>query len=159
MDSISSRSLRGLSGTFPISTSGGFGSAIYNETTGHYTNSVDDTTESSFFGDDGLIVALVVGIAVVVIFGLFIAKDWYYRKQGVDVWPRTILQRRTQDGESRNSGGGPDYEGDRALAEELQRQFNEDGREEDRLAKRKEREQWYEYYMENSLMVSLFAKH
>jgi hypothetical protein len=43
---------------------------------------------------------------------------------------------------------------DRVLAEELQRRLNEEERERDRLAKRKERRMWYEYYMKPCSMVS-----
>ena len=43
---------------------------------------------------------------------------------------------------------------DRVLAEELQRRLNEEERERDRLAKRKDRRMWYEYYMKPCSMVS-----
>ncbi|OEU17146.1 hypothetical protein FRACYDRAFT_237556 [Fragilariopsis cylindrus CCMP1102] len=42
---------------------------------------------------------------------------------------------------------------DRVLAEELQRRLNEEERERDRLAKRKDRRMWYEYYMKPCSMI------
>ena len=53
--------------------------------------------------------------------------------------------------ESRNS---EQYNVDRVLAESLQRRLNEEERERERAAKRKERRMWYEYYMKPYTMVS-----
>jgi hypothetical protein len=43
---------------------------------------------------------------------------------------------------------------DRTFAEQLQRQWDEDEREAERLLKRKERRRWYEYYLQPYSMVS-----
>lgn len=170
MDPISSRSLqlqRGLSGTTPVATSGGFPSVMYNDTTGEYQhpNNSDhehnNTTSSAPIGD-GLVFLLVAGVLLFIIVWFLLGRDYQYCKQGIHVWPRTVLQWLFHD-QQRMGGGGPSpngsvgdsYEADRALAEELQRQLNEEGRETDRMEKRKERERWYQYYMENSLMVSV----
>ena len=46
------------------------------------------------------------------------------------------------------------YPEDRFLAETLQRRFDEEERDRERLAKRKERRMWYEYYIKPWTMVS-----
>ncbi len=47
------------------------------------------------------------------------------------------------------------YSRDRALAETLQRQLNEEERQRERLSKRKERRMWYEYYIKPWTMVRM----
>ena len=46
------------------------------------------------------------------------------------------------------------YPEDRFLAETLQRRFDEEERDRERMAKRKERRMWYEYYIKPWTMVS-----
>ena len=61
---------------------------------------------------------------------------------------RRACRRRGEDGENQDY-----YAQDRALAEELQRQLNEEERQRERLSKRKERRMWYEYYIKPWTMV------
>jgi len=55
--------------------------------------------------------------------------------------------------ESRETRYSEQYYEDRVLAENLQRRINEEERERERLAKRKERRMWYEYYIKPWTMI------
>lgn len=63
---------------------------------------------------------------------------------------KRACRRRRQDSESDDQ-----YSQDRALAETLQRQLNEEERQRERLSKRKERRMWYEYYIKPWTMVRM----
>ena len=95
-------------------------------------------------------IVLFIGFFVVVVLFLIIGlRDHYSRKYGYDIfdrWGQTWRQWRQNNDQ---------VESDRALAEELQRRLNEDEREAERLAKRKEREEWYSMYINDFTMVRL----
>ena len=57
------------------------------------------------------------------------------------------------DDDSHGSQEPFEEDGDRILAMELQRQLNEEASESNRMAKRKERRMWYEYYLKPWTMV------
>lgn len=62
------------------------------------------------------------------------------------------LERRSSSSQQ-NNNQREQYEADRALAMELQRQLDEEDRETYRLAKRDERRKWFEFYMRDRSMV------
>jgi hypothetical protein len=151
---IPSRSLRGLSATIPIETSvDGLASSMMNNNS---TTSASSTHDDMAFDDEnlGLLFLLFAAILIVILVVIMVARDCHYRKQGIEVWPRSAFRRRQEGARAT----GETYEADRALAEELQRQLNEEEHMSERLAKRKERQRWYEYYLENSSKVGFWPQ-
>lgn len=93
------------------------------------------------------IILFVVGFCVcLTLFIIISLRDYYFRKHGVDIFDN-FRRRRNND----------HLESDRAMAEELQRRLNEDEREAERVAKRKEREEWYNMYIKDFTMVRLLG--
>lgn len=143
-----SPALRGLSGTIPSHPPDvGFRSPdMANQTTAPVSSSNDDA--SSFLYDRlELLVLLVCASAVIVLVVLILARECCKRKYGIEMC--NAIRRR-----SHSHQRGDTYDADRALAEQLQRQVDEEDQEADRQAKRKDRLRWYEYYMNDSSMVS-----
>jgi len=91
----------------------------------------------------GLFVFLVAGGVAIVILALLTLRECYWKKYGRDL---CLTRRRRTDAAQLGR--------DRALAEALQRQLNEEEREAGREAKRKERRLWYESYIIPFTMVS-----
>ena len=103
-------------------------------------------TSDGFLSDRfGLFLFCVVGTTSIVLFLLCVLREYSLRKYG--------------GGGGSCGRRGPATEQDaqiqrdQEMAEELQRQLNEEGREEERIAKRKERREWYEYFMKPYTMV------
>jgi hypothetical protein len=103
-------------------------------------------TNSDFsFANAGLgaYVFLIAGSATAIILFVIFLREIYWRKYGVDISPGCLCCRRRDD----------HLESDRALAEEVQRRFNEEEREAERITKQNERRVWYESYMKKFTMV------
>jgi hypothetical protein len=114
------------------------------------SNSTSSQTDQQFLDERlGLVVFLVSTITAILLVGIMIVREYYFKKYGTDICPifksttrqeQAVLDRvRRQRTEQ--------YSADRALAEELQRQLNEEEREQERIVKRTERRRWYEYYL------------
>jgi len=95
----------------------------------------------------GAFVFVVTGVVTVVLLIIIFLREVYWRKYGVDICPNFLSRRRPRRSD-------PNEEADRAMAEELQRQLNEEEREAERIAKRKERREWYEQYIKDFTMVA-----
>ncbi|KAG7340532.1 ring finger domain containing protein [Nitzschia inconspicua] len=100
----------------------------------------------------GLIIFLISTITSVLLVLTMVLREYYFKRHGVDVCllfssqERDALDRRRQAVSNQQDA-------DRALAEQLQRQLNEEERETERLLKRKERRKWYEYYLQPFTMT------
>jgi hypothetical protein len=81
-----------------------------------------------------------------------ILREYYFKRYGVDVCRIFSTQERAAM-ERRRRADTDQQDADRALAEQLQRQLNEEEREAERLVKRQERRKWYEYYLRPLTMV------
>lgn len=100
----------------------------------------------------GFIIFVMATITTVVLVFVIFLREYYFKRYGVDVCPKLSLQQR--DARSRRRRADTEqHEGDRALAEQLQRQLNEEERETDRMLKRQERRQWYQFYLQQFTMV------
>lgn len=80
-------------------------------------------------------------------------RQFYYHTFGNEddsCWSKICCAMRHESGEGQESD---QYFADRILAEALQRRLNEEERERERLAKRKERRMWYEYYMKPCTVI------
>ena len=111
----------------------------------------DGLQYSNFEDHQTGIILFLVGFCVCgTLFVVIALRDYYFRKHGIDIIPnfrRVWRWRRDED----------HLESDRALAEELQRRLNEDEREAERVAKRKERDEWYALYIKDYTMVRLLG--
>jgi hypothetical protein len=123
----------------------------------HYTQSnpisedVSSSDKLGFVADHfGLFMfAIVAGMTVLVLASLFI-REYYYRRYGIDVCPGTGPRGRA-DGTTATSAA--QMRRDEELAQVLQRQLNDELREQDRVSKRQERQAWYEAYIKPLTMV------
>ena len=99
-----------------------------------------------FEGKLGAFIFFVAGIFALTLLMLLFIRDFYVRNQGARICriftTRTALQREE------------DLLRDRAMAEELQRQLNQEDREAERQAKRRDRRKWYEEYIKPYTAVS-----
>jgi hypothetical protein len=96
----------------------------------------------------GLFVFLVTGCVALVLFVSMIVREFYWRKYGLDVCPGAHLR-------SRPRGVVDQIDQDREMAEELQRRLHEEEREAERQTNRKERQAWYESYIQPFTFVSV----
>ncbi|KAL3925206.1 MAG: hypothetical protein SGILL_000563 [Bacillariaceae sp.] len=114
-------------------------------------------TQSQPFIDErlGLIIFLVSTITSIFLVLTMILREYYFKKHGIDVCPlfswtspqeRAAMTRRAR-------AANLQHDADWALAEILQRQLNEEGREGGRIAKRQERRKWYEYFLKPHTMT------
>jgi hypothetical protein len=94
------------------------------------------STNQSFGTFVVFVIACTAGSIAILLFAIFL-RELYWRTCGANKW----------HGDRRDAR----LESDRALAEEIQRRFNED--EEQRIIKENERRAWYESYMKKFTMV------
>jgi hypothetical protein len=104
----------------------------------------------------GLIIFLVSTITSIALVLVMVVREYYFKRYGVDVCPlfasNSAQERDAMD--RRRRADSEQHNADWALAEQLQRQLNEEGREAERITKRKERRKWYEYSLKSRCMVS-----
>jgi hypothetical protein len=149
--------LRGLAMYIPRHTAAV--AAAWNETEGGTSRpqvSIHTEPNKPFIDERlGLIIFLISTITSVILVMTMVIREYYFKKHGIDVCPifghtrqeqAAIARRRHQNSEQ--------YNADRVLAQELQRQLNEEEREAERLVKRKDRRKWYEYFLTPYSMVS-----
>ena len=105
----------------------------------------------------GLIIFLVSTITSIALVLTMIVREYYFKRYGVDVCPlfasNSARERDALD--RRRRADSEQHERDWALANQLQMQLNDEGREAERIIKRKERRKWYEYYLKPYCMVRL----
>eukprot|EP00529_Nitzschia_sp_RCC80_P013445 CAMPEP_0113487694 /NCGR_PEP_ID=MMETSP0014_2-20120614/25637_1 /TAXON_ID=2857 /ORGANISM="Nitzschia sp." /LENGTH=600 /DNA_ID=CAMNT_0000381391 /DNA_START=334 /DNA_END=2136 /DNA_ORIENTATION=- /assembly_acc=CAM_ASM_000159 len=144
---------------------------------GTSSNSNNDNTEVS--RKLGIVIFLVATFVSLSLIVSMVVREYYFRLYGFDIchyrcclkFPDWMTKRRQSgrvddDNElssphdnnisSNGNDGSPrqeQFDADRALALELQRQLNEEDRETHRLTKRDERRKWYEYYMKDRCVV------
>lgn len=150
-----------------------------NTTTGLSNGSNEaEASSSSLDGHNdrlGLIIFLVSALFIILLVVGIFAREYYYRKHGVDLCRgHSCHQRRRRrqrqgnednddangeiDGPAEPRRSSEQYDADRAIALELQRQLNEEEREAERIAKRVERRKWYEFYLKERSMVSTTSR-
>ncbi len=120
-------------------------SKLYSEDIASTNEEVAGEQEDWDFNDKrfGVSIFAVAGtIAVILMFIIFL-REVYFRKYGMQCC--FMFRRRRQRDDQ--------VDGDRAMAEELQRRLNEEEREAERVAKRDEREAWYKIYIKDYTMV------
>jgi hypothetical protein len=116
----------------------------------YYRNHDDSSSSSHLMIEErfGLFIFLVAfGACLLIILGLML-RHVYWKKFGVDVCPG-VPRWPSSPGTTSNSRAERARQliRDRQLAQELQSQLNEEMREQDRLAKRQERREWYLLYL------------
>jgi len=99
--------------------------------------------ENSISEEAGTVLFFIIIILSVIIICICSVRQYYNSCSGTKI---STLENR----DIRNS---EQYYEDRALAETLQRRFNEEERDRERLFKRKERRMWFEYYIKPLSMV------
>lgn len=97
----------------------------------------------------GAFIFVVSGTIALVLLLIIFLREFYWRKYRVDLCPNFRRGRRRQHQNDQ-------MDADREMAEELQQRLNEELREAERLAKRKERQAWYEIFIKDYTMVSNF---
>ena len=109
----------------------------------------------------GLIIFLVSTITSIALVGVMIVREYYFKRYGVDVCP-LFASNSAQERDAfdrRRRADSEQHDRDWALANQLQMQLNDEGREVERTVKRKERRKWYEYFLKPHCMVSLMLAH
>mmetsp|Transcript_70555 Transcript_70555/g.106744 ORF Transcript_70555/g.106744 Transcript_70555/m.106744 type:complete len:397 (-) Transcript_70555:287-1477(-) len=98
-----------------------------------------EETDDGKFSDDrfGLYVFMIAGSVTLAVILLLTIREFYLSKYNFDILPFAHRRRSTP----------AHLDSDREMAEELQRQLNEEEREAERMKKRAERREWYQSYM------------
>jgi hypothetical protein len=106
--------------------------------------STEESDQRSFSDDRfGLYVFTVAGCVALAVILLLSVREFYLSKYNFDIFPFAYRRRSTPS----------HLDSDREMAEELQRQLNEEEREADRMKKRAERKEWYQSYLNPFTMV------
>mmetsp|Transcript_15247 Transcript_15247/g.37627 ORF Transcript_15247/g.37627 Transcript_15247/m.37627 type:complete len:623 (+) Transcript_15247:160-2028(+) len=141
-------------------------------------NNNNNNTEVTVSRKLGIVIFLVATFVSLSLILSMVVREYYFRLYGFDIchyrcclkFPDWMTKRRQSgrvdddnvlssphdNNSSSGNGGSPQqeqFDADRTLALELQRQLNEEDRETHRLTKRDERRKWYEYYMRDRCMV------
>ena len=114
--------------------------------------SSEEEEESALHEQIGLVLFFVATIVSVLLIGVCSLRQYYCNYSNVADTCCPKIFRRGISPQSRTSS--EQYYVDRNLAETLQRRLNEEQRELERQAKRKERRIWYDYYMKPCSVVS-----
>jgi hypothetical protein len=108
------------------------------------SSSSDDTDYVKVsFVDQKFGVMVFLGVVIVLVLIVLVVREYCRKKYGVDIFAQSLNGSRNQ----------LQQEGDRALAEELQRRVNDEEREKERITKCDERRVWYEHYIKDFTMV------
>ena len=97
----------------------------------------------------GAFLFLIVGSASCFLLFAFFLREFYFRRYNISFGSGFFLRFLRSNRQTLE-----DLQRDRVVAEELQRQLNEEERENERKAKREERRIWYESYIKPYTMVS-----
>lgn len=106
-----------------------------------------DDGEWHFFDQRlGAFIFFIAGACALTLLVMLFVRDYYWRHNGQSLCRFFRWRSPPQSNE--------DLHRDRAIAEELQRQLNQEERETERQAKRNDRRKWYESYMKPFTVVS-----